>query len=189
MLECSTDHGSRVTFTENDRNTIRIRNNMIYQHHTARINYTTYDVRRDYDTINPRTHPFVMVPSAEADSASCGFSYAMVLGIFHTEVQHIAWQSSDLRPKVIDFLWVRWFEPVRSYSFGRKQAKLPKIHFCSDNDDFTFGFLDPSLVLRGCHLIPAFADGKKSQPLTIPTTSNLKIGPLQADWYGYYVGM
>ncbi|KAF9472014.1 hypothetical protein BDN70DRAFT_766741, partial [Pholiota conissans] len=52
-----TDEG----FTHEDRNSIRFRNTTMYRHCTARINYTTYDIRRDYDTINPRTHPFVMM--------------------------------------------------------------------------------------------------------------------------------
>ncbi len=177
-------------FTNDDRNTIRIRNNTIYQHCTARINYTTYDMRRDYDTVNPRTHPFVMVPSPEKGLNSHPFWYAAVLGIFHAEVQHIGQQSSDIRPKIIKFLWIRWLEPVYDHTFGQKKAKLPKLCFSSCHDEFTFGFLDPAHVLRGCHLMPAFADGKKAEPLiTINDTEATWNNKFHDDWKHYYIGM
>ncbi len=55
---------------------------------------------------------------------------------------------------------------VPDRSFGRHQARLPKIGFLPDSDEFAFGFLGPSLVLRGCHLIPAFEDGRTTELLT-----------------------
>jgi hypothetical protein len=49
------DGDTHESFTYDDRNTIRLRGNTIYQHRTARVNYTTYDVRRSHDTVNPRS--------------------------------------------------------------------------------------------------------------------------------------
>ncbi|KAF9051320.1 hypothetical protein BJ165DRAFT_1316087, partial [Panaeolus papilionaceus] len=71
-------------FTEQDRDSVRIRNNMIYEHITARINYTTYDLRRDYDVINSRSRPYIMTVAPEGDGHTL-FWYAAVLGIFHVE--------------------------------------------------------------------------------------------------------
>ena len=51
-----------------------------------RINYTTYDVRRNGDTINPRTYPDVMVKSPETGPGAQPYWYACVIGIFHTYI-------------------------------------------------------------------------------------------------------
>jgi hypothetical protein len=51
--------------------------NTVYRLRTMRVNYTTYDMRRDYDTINPRTHPFVMVLSPETEQGPILFGMPM----------------------------------------------------------------------------------------------------------------
>ena len=61
--------------------------------------------------------------------------------------------------RAMEFLWVRWFGVVPGYRWGLKNARLPKIGFVSSDSGAAFGFIDPSLILRACHLIPAFADG------------------------------
>jgi hypothetical protein len=177
-----------MAFTTEDRNSIRIRNNVIYQHATVRINYTTYDIRRDYDTINPQTHPFVMVLSPETHHNAHPFWYAAVLGIFHAEVQYMGLHPSDLRPKHTEFLWVKWLEPVYAYAHGRKNANLPKLGFVPDSDEFSIGFLDPSLILRGCHLMPAFSDGRIANFSALRSSPEARTGFFY-DWKHYYVGM
>ncbi|KAF9058027.1 hypothetical protein BJ165DRAFT_1521351 [Panaeolus papilionaceus] len=158
-------------FTEAELSALRIRNNIIFGHSTVRVNYTTYDMRRDFDTINPRTHPFIMVMSPEAAGHSVldsnprlstnapTFWYAAVLGVFHADVQHTGSNSRDLRYQPLHFLWVRWFEPVPG-SVSGQYPKLPKLRLVPEEDEFSYGFLDPSLVLRGCHFIPAFYEGE-----------------------------
>ena len=72
----------------------------------------------------------------------------------------------------------------------QKQAKLPKLSFLPEADEFAFGFLDPSLVLRGCHLIPAFADGKIPESLTtMPNVAEAPSSGVLYSWSHYYVGM
>jgi len=73
--------GDDHNFSEQERNTIQIQNNTIYQHATVRINYTTYDLQRDYDTVNSQTHPFVMLHAPEETPInSHPFWYAAVRG-------------------------------------------------------------------------------------------------------------
>lgn len=182
-----------MTFTPEDRLTVRIQNETIFRVCTARINYTTYDMRRAYDTINPRTHPFVIVASGETAAGSHPFWYAAVIGIFHANVQHVGKDSRDYRVRRMEFLWVRWLGVVPDHTFGRRQARLPKIGFIPDSDEFAFGFLDPSLVLRGCHLLPVFQDGRTTELLTTTTTTSsiTEARPYgeKDDWMNYYVGM
>ena len=66
-----------------------------------------------------------------------------------------------------------------------------KIGFVPDSDEFAFGFLDPSLVLRGCHIVPAFAAGRTSSLLTVQpgeATAGHPAGETD-DWENFYVIM
>ncbi|EUC55133.1 hypothetical protein RSOL_093500, partial [Rhizoctonia solani AG-3 Rhs1AP] len=59
---------SEQPFTDDERRRVSIPSGVIFQHATLGIRYTTYDIRRGQDTINPRSnHHFVMV-NADHDS-------------------------------------------------------------------------------------------------------------------------
>ncbi|CAK5262436.1 unnamed protein product [Mycena citricolor] len=115
-------------FTDEQRNSVIILRNQIHRSKTIRINYTTYDVRRDYDTIDHRLQPFVMVlsPVKETDP----YWYAQVLGVFHATVyrdggvKNPEWRTS---PQRMVFLWVRWLGAEPGYRFGFKTARLLKV--------------------------------------------------------------
>ncbi len=191
LLDRRFDGDTDEYFTPEDRLTVRILNQTIYQVRTARINYTTYDLRRAHDTVNPRTHPYVILASPETDPNAHPFWYASVIGIFHADIQHIGKKSQDYSPRRMEFLWVRWLGLAPGHSYGKEQARLPKIGFVPGFDEFAFGFLDPSLILRGCHLIPSFADGKTNKLLGIPNNTATEARPLgeKEDWAYYYPGM
>ncbi|KAJ3529674.1 hypothetical protein NMY22_g8899 [Coprinellus aureogranulatus] len=55
------DGDNHDDFTHADVNTVSIRGQRIYRVATCQVNYTTYDNRRDFDTVNSSTHPDVMV--------------------------------------------------------------------------------------------------------------------------------
>ncbi|KAF8175172.1 hypothetical protein BJ912DRAFT_826532, partial [Pholiota molesta] len=189
LLGRTFDGDTDEDFTHEDRQTIRFRNGTIFRVRTARINYTTYDVRRAYDTINPRTRPFVMVASPETQPNSHPFWYASVIGIFHADIQHVGQNSQDFRLQRMEFLWVRWLGVVPGHSFGRKKARLPKLGFIPDSDDYAFGFLDPALVIRGCHLLPVFADGKTNDLMTAVDDTEARLPGQRDDWANFYVGI
>lgn len=93
-----------------------------------------------------------MVASPEVETNAHSFWYASVIGIFYADVQHTGHCSQDFNPKHMEFLWIQWLGLVPGRSFGRKRATLPKVGFIPDSDEFAFGFLDPALIIRGCHL-------------------------------------
>jgi hypothetical protein len=62
----------------------------------------------------------------------------------------------------MEFLWVCWLGVDLDHHSGFQHARLPKMGFIPHDDSDAFGFLDPSQVICGCHLIPAFADAKMS---------------------------
>jgi hypothetical protein len=181
--------GDETTFSTDERNAVRIIGDRIYATKVLRINYTSYDIRRGQDSMNPRTHCDVMVLSPEKENAAHPFWYARVLGLFHAKVLHIGPAAVNHSVQHIEFLWVRWFGVEQNYTAGSHVARLPKIGFVPDTDEDAFGFLDPSLVLRGCHLVPAFANGRTNNLLH--TTSPTAARHLEEtdDWANYYVIM
>ena len=132
----------------------------------------------------------VSFTEAESNPAAHPFWYSAIIGIFHAEVQHIGRNSSSLLWRPMDFLWVQWLGVVPDHLFGHRQAKLPKVGFVKDTDEYAFRFLDPSFVIQGCHLIPAFVDGRTADLLSTqaPTAKARPNGQVD-DWTAYYVGM
>jgi hypothetical protein len=166
-------------------NTLIIKDDRIYRHNIARINYTTYDVRRAQDVINPRTeHCNIMVlrPDNDVEHASHKFTYGKVLGIYHVNVIIIGVGMVDYTPRRMEFLWIRWYEPTDQVS-DWDTLSLDRVRFLPMADEYSFDFLDPALVLRGCHIVPAFASLKRYQNrLGVSACAGDK-----DDWQEYYV--
>lgn len=150
----------------NQLNSIYFKNDLLYTHNIMRINYTTYDVRRAQDTINPNTdHRDIMVlaPSDDADDDSTHqFKYARVLGIYHTNVIFAPPGTQVYKVRRVEFLWVRWFKIIgdRPVKWGWERTRLDRLEFPPVNQETSFGFLDPGDVLRSCHIIPRFFQNK-----------------------------
>lgn len=135
-----------------------------YAHQILQINYSTYDTRREQDILNPNTgRRDIMCLRREYDpagrgSASHQFCYARILGIYHVNVIFLGNGYLDRRPRRFDVLWVRWYtelddlQPWSAWQLDR--LKFPKL---SEGDNV--GFLDPSHVVRACHIIPRFSTG------------------------------
>lgn len=181
-------NGDEYSFTDDDRNSVIILDNRLFSAKVLRVNYTTYDVRRDQDSMNPRTHCDVMVNSCETDSDH-PFWYARVLGVFHARILHIGPRSRNHSVQTMEFLWVRWFGLSPEYCSSRSKARrLPQIGFVPDSDPSAFGFLDPSHVIRGSHIVPAFNYGRTSDLLQVTNSAGRHIGETD-DWAYFYVMM
>lgn len=185
--------GDDVPFAPEERKKLLFVKNQLYRHNVLRINYTTYDLRRCQDSLNPRTHANIMVLSHEDDNNNNDndndnnaedahpYWYAKIIGIFHALVRH----PNHPEHVSMDFLWVRWYGRDRKHPSGWKAKHLPRIGFINSGSDDTmpFGFLDPTDVIRGCHLIPAFHHGRPDE-LFPPSIARYK-----EDWDYYYVNM
>lgn len=186
--------GDELDFNEEELFSFSFHGNRIYRHKVMRINYTTYDVRRAQDSVNPRNHADIMVLAHEDDDVPVADSnspeaywYARIIGIFHTYVVHTGPESVTSDPQRMDFLWVRWFGQDPSHRSGFRAKRLPRVGFIPSDDDGAFGFLDPQEVIRAVHLMPAFAHGKTTELLGPSVARQPKDGP--ADWQYYYVNM
>ena len=129
-----------------------------------------------------------MVRSREDDPEAHPYWYARILGIFHARVLHTGPAATNRSVQDMQFLWVQWFGVEPDHRSGLKVGRLPKIGFVPENDSQAFGFLDLSLVIRGCHLIPAFADGRSSELLTTSVTAARPVGEVD-DWGAFYVNL
>jgi len=145
-----------------DPNVVLFQGDRIYSHRVLRINYTTYDVRRSQDVVNPYTsHCNIMVLNHDADSAlHHWFRYARVLGIYHANVVYMGHGVLNYQPRRMEFLWVRWYQIVDPRATGWHTFKLDRVKFFRVTDDDAFGFIDLSDVLRGSYIVPAFARGR-----------------------------
>ena len=169
-------------FTDEERNPICIAGEWIYGCKTLHVNYTTYDVRQDRDTINLRTYPDIMVQSPKTRSEAQPYWYAHVIGIFHAIMSSSHLDIKDRSLCQMDFLWVQWFrmEPGQ-YCHGFCHACLPKIGFVESIDKYAFMFLDPAQVIRGTHIIPAFSKGCTSVLLPIRKSVAWVLDPEETD--------
>lgn len=142
------------------RDSIFFKNDRMYHHPLAKLNYTTYDVRRAQDVIHYGTsHCDVMLLANTGDSDH-PFLYARVIGIYHVNVIYTGEGMLDYNARRVDFLWVRWFSYDDGRSIRWEDLKLDSVHFPPMAMEGAFGFADPRDVLRGCHIVPAFARGK-----------------------------
>ena len=130
-----------------------------------------------------------MVLSPELGDNAHPYWYAQVLGIYHAHVSTTHAAASKHSAQPMQFLWVRWlgFEP--GYRSGSGVARLPKVGFVEATDDDAFGFLDPDLVIRGSHLIPAFHWGWTHNLMSYNGPTFARATDEKDDWMNFYVNM
>jgi hypothetical protein len=171
-------------------NSVLFKHDRIYSHSLMRINYTTYDVQRSQDVLNASTSHcnIMLLANPVCDSQDSHpphpFNYARVLGVYHVNAVYVGPGMVDYQPHRLYFLWVRWLQPVETASSGWDARKLDRVRFCPMAEEDAFGFVDPSDVLRSCHVIPCFAkgllhgDGKGLSACARDST----------DWVEYFIG-
>jgi hypothetical protein len=153
--------------TQAELDSIIFKDGRIYRHNILHINYTTYDVRRAQDTVNPNTdHQDIMLLSHlqddhDRDSSVHQYKYARVLGVYHTNVIYTGSGMLDYRARRMEFLWVRWFENVNEISVqdSWSTGQLDVLKFPDMYHEDAFGFVDPTHVVRAFHALPRFARG------------------------------
>lgn len=174
---------------------IFLKGDYIYRHKIIRFNYTTYDVRRDQDTINPGTsHCNIMLLSSRqtippmSDNSSITlplpqphpYLYARVIGIYHANVIYTGPGTVGYTPRRVDFLWVRWY----NYHKDETPNRLDQLSFPPITSEGAFGFVDPANVVRSCHIIPRFHQGKRHPN----GTGFSRLAYDSDDWLSYYIG-
>ncbi|KAF6742517.1 hypothetical protein DFP72DRAFT_830415 [Ephemerocybe angulata] len=182
--------GDEAQFTQGELNEVIIENDTIYRHKVLRVNYTTYDMRRAQDSLNPRTSANIMMLAHDDDIRAHPYWYAQIIGIYHARVIHNT-RDAALGVKIqhMEFLWVRWLGLHTPHRFGWREKHLPRIGFINERGDasMSFGFLDPAEVIRAVHLIPSFKHKKSANG--IPKTIARPASDGDLDWNYFYVNI
>jgi hypothetical protein len=160
--------GSPAILGESARDSVYLKRDCIYDHKVVRFNFTTYDVRRGADVVKPGTSRCnIMLLADRADGSNISelhhFLYARILGAYHANVIYTGPGMRDYEARRFDFLWVRWYEVINPASSGWSNSTFDAVCFPPMHEDTSFGFVDPNDVLRGCHILPAFANGKRNE--------------------------
>ena len=162
--------GDEHQFTDQDRDSIIIDQNRLYEHSTIRFRSTTYDTRRIEESAKPHKANVMVLSHEEGTDDHPAFPYwhARIIGIYHFMVRQKT--DGELTPsRRMDVLFVRWFgfdSPDGQSGWCARQ--MHKVGFLPDTDAHgpAFGFLDPKEVIRMVHLIPDFASVKTNELLT-----------------------
>lgn len=131
-----------------------------------------------------------MVLSHEDDEANGHpYWYARIIGIFHALVYYRDPTANSLSydPVQVDFAWVRWFGRDLSHCSGWKVKRLHRLGFIPSEDPGAFGFIDPTHIIRGIHLIPAFTHGHTSEYMSPSITRHPNDN--NEDWTYFYLNM
>ena len=170
------------TLDRHEYEQVIIRKDLMYKHKLAKFNYTTYDVRRAQDVINPGTSRCnVMVLSNAKDEENPNadrFAYARVIGVYHVNA---ILAGHDYRLRRLEFLWVRWYK--NSAAFRWDSFKLEQVQFPPMADDDAFGFIDPRDVVRACHLVPRISTGQVHRD----GIGLSKLAKDYHDWRSYFI--
>jgi hypothetical protein len=125
----------------------------------------------------------LLAPNHETDNDSHPYWFARILGIYHVNVIYTGPGMLDYIPRRLDFLLVRWFQFEMSKPFSWADCKLDRISFPPLANDDAIGFLAPEDVLRGCHIMPAFATG----PVHTDKISLSECVRDSHDWKQYFI--
>ncbi|KAF8668537.1 hypothetical protein RHS04_08963 [Rhizoctonia solani] len=149
---------------------VRLAQERMYWHNTLQVNYTSYDILRQQDSLSPTSHQcFALLPTkADQHPDKHPFVYAKILGFIH----------------------VRWLHYDYNQPGGWEHHKLDQLHYqmCRNNQDIldAFDFIDPKDILCATHLIPNFQAGKT--PEYIPCFHSFAHNHTKGtDWSAYYV--
>ncbi|KAF8222856.1 hypothetical protein L208DRAFT_1320062, partial [Tricholoma matsutake] len=133
-----------------------LKNDCIYHHKFIQFHFTTYDVRCGTDIVNPGTsHCNIMLLADDGEgtlSLDCWLSGRLPASMLcEFLLLETCYTDYPLEYTIV----------VNPGSSGWSNSKLDSVCFPPMNKNCSFSFVDPKDVLRGCHILPAFAKGKR----------------------------
>jgi hypothetical protein len=166
---------------EDNTEQIFIEDDTLFEHPILNIKYTSYEVQQEKDIVHVgygRTGIMVYTPTLGVDESE-PWSYANVLAVYHVTVR----TASNPEPQTLTVLWVRWMQRSMVGLTGPNSRNYTRVSFVpwSGTPGSTFDFVDPSHIIRACHLVPTFDLGR-THDLLDPSIARDSEG----DWCAYY---
>ncbi|KAJ3535522.1 hypothetical protein NMY22_g6451 [Coprinellus aureogranulatus] len=166
-----------------------LKKDRLYSHQIMRIKYTTYDTRRDEDIVHLDTaqcNVMLLNPDYSYSASQSGhpFRYCRVMAILHAEVGYISDMpvhhgDSHFVYYPVELLWVRWYRVHEAPS----QFRLDEAELMQPDEPGSHSFIDPLEVLRACHMIPRFCQGKRHSD----GKGKSELAQDGSDWKRYYI--
>ena len=156
-----------------------IKDDTLYEHPLLTLDYTSYDLKRERDSIHLNFgNQAVMVYSPTSRDAE-PWLYAHIIAVYHVFTCTV----TDPEPRRLELLWVRWMQRDSTQLRGPNASRYTRVSFIphSGVPGEAFGFVDPSHVIRGCHLIPAF-DLQQTRDRLGPSIAR----DAKGDWRAFY---
>jgi len=156
-----------------------IKDDTLYEHPILTIDYTTYDLKRERDSIHLNFGNQAVVVYSPTSRDGEPWLYAYVVAVYHL----FASTAANPEPKRLEFPWVRWMQRDPLQLRGPNASQYTRISFIPDLGvpGEAFGFIDPSHIIRGCHLIPTF-DLQKTRDRLGPSMAR----DAKGDWRAFY---
>jgi hypothetical protein len=144
--------------TPEEQQQVKIIDNKIYAHKVMRIFYTTYNMWQDHSSINPWTHPDILISTFDTTTTlpSMVMWHARVIGIYHARMQ----KSLGGAPQKMHFLHVCWFAEDKTQTCINRRLQRLGFYNVKQHPDKAFGFVDPAWITRGTHIMPDFHCGQ-----------------------------
>jgi hypothetical protein len=190
LFLCLTNQDPRndkIRVAKDDLHSVIIMNDTIYRHKFIRVNYTTYDMRREQDSINTTTRSDILMLSEDDKKKVHPYWYARIRGLFHARV-FLNIPGVPHQPQDIEFAWIRWLGVHYPHDSGWKAKRLPMVGFIAPGDGTdAFGFIDPKHIVRAAHLMPCRTQGRSDNGLGVTIVRDTEED--DQDWNYFYVGM
>ena len=156
-----------------------IKDDTLYEHPLLTIDYTTYDLRRDKDSVHMNFGNQAVLVYSPTSRESEPWLHAQVVAIYHVFVC----TKTDPELKHLELLWVWWMQRDPSQLRGPNASHYTRVSFIphSGVPGDAFGFVDPSHVIHGCHLIPTF-DLQRTRDRLGPSM----VRDAKGDWQAFY---
>ena len=157
-----------------------IKDDTLYEHPLFSIKYTSYDLQREQDTVHLKYGSEGITVHSPTTPGSEPWLYARVVAVYHA----LVYTEADPMAKRIELLWVRWMQREASHLSGPNISRnytrvsfVPQFGIPGE----AFGFVDPSHVIRGCHLLPIYDLGRTRDRLGASMFRDEK-----GDWRAFY---
>ena len=133
----------------NTKESVFIKDDTLYEHPLLTIGYTTYHVKRDKDLIHPNFGNQAVLVYSPTSQDSEPWLYTHCCCVPRPGVH-----QDEPRTKTAQV----WMQRDMSQLKGPNASQFARVSFIphSGTPGEAFGFIDPSHVICGCHLIPVF---------------------------------
>ncbi|EJD00563.1 uncharacterized protein FOMMEDRAFT_91376, partial [Fomitiporia mediterranea MF3/22] len=107
-------------FTIDKLYSLCIKNDKLFCLKVLHINYTTYNVRRAQDSLNPQMYADIMLL---LDNTKHPYIYTRIIRLFHTEVSYIGPGANPNFQNFnwLNFAWVHWMKVNKKGLFVERQ--------------------------------------------------------------------